>query len=531
MVEEVRERQVIHITPRRQSSGIHQAGQNIATNKGMVVDQETIEARTEIRKDDHAMRMRLILSGKSVKIGEALPVGVEIASLDPSIIRAMANKTTDPRGLRRVKLELWRRITTPLPQTEYSNEPGPSSLVGSEPTFRTHLTLLWRSGKSCRYSTTRPIRLLFHLPPKPTTTNYVSAALRGTIDAQCGEITQETPYHRVDFFVRAIAGFASSEEEVQLDKELVVNASDDAADHYNVDGIIPSEATASVDIQHDEELAQRLSYEDAFPNDDASRLEAYRRKGQDIVGEGGTYRPEFPDVMQGSSSTPYHGVSSSDNPPPFSTDALPPPFAAVTGAARSIDPHAVLQEEGVTREQPATASIGLPTFQESQSEVHATAATESTDQGDRFTIRPPTGDLVNWIEYDGYESFSQPPPPAAASLGLNSSMDLPVSGEDQAIDSTLVRNLLGDVANSSGSGEDVRMRLMTELGLGEGTRVIDMQVSECLLNPLGIPFYHGSLHISDRETCLLASMSLPFRRYRTHSCHITYASANVLFPT
>jgi hypothetical protein len=142
----------------------------------------------------------------------------------------------------------------------------------------------------------------------------------------------------------------------------------------------------------------------------------------------------------------------------------------------------------VSQDAPTPSSPGLPTFQESQSQVirdsappahgPGTRVDPSSDPAERFTVRPATGELANWIEYDGYESFSQPPPPAAASLGLSSSIDLPPPGEDQAVDSPLVRNLLGDAANSSVTGVDDRMRLMTELGLGEGTRVIDMQVSD-----------------------------------------------------
>ncbi len=472
MVEEVRERQVIHITPRQSSAP--QAG--TSSNKGSMVGQETVEAGINMCKDDHGMRMRLVLSTKSVKVGETLPVGVEVISIDPSSITTTINSTSDPRGLRRVKLELWRQIRTPLPATQYSNEPGPSSLAGSQPSFKDHLTLLWRSGKSCRYSTTRPIRLLFHLPPRPTT-NPASSLARGLSDAQCGEITQETPYHHVEYFVRAIAGFAASEQEVSVDKELIVQAPDEAMSRNDND-IFPPDTTASPDIHRDEVLAQQLSYQDGFPDNDESRREAYRRKGQDVVGDGGTYRADLPDVMQGSSSTPYHGASSSENPPPFSTDALPPPFAAVTGVACTPVPTDIAHD-GVIREPPTTVSNDLPTFQESQSQVlPPRTETESSDPGERFTVRPATGELVHWIEYDGYESFSQPPPPAAASLGLNSSMDPPVSGEDQAIDSTLMRNLLGDAIDKNGSGGDVRMRLMTELGLGEGTRVIDMQVRE-----------------------------------------------------
>jgi hypothetical protein len=81
-------------------------------------------------------------------------------------------------------------------------------------------------------------------------------------------------------------------------------------------------------------------------------------------------------------------------------------------------------------------------------------------------------------QYDGYETFSMAPPPAAASFGVDSSMDPPQDGDED-----MNMNVMGGMAERLGLGEGGVVRpgaqaeLMEQLGLGEGTRVVDLQVS------------------------------------------------------
>lgn len=69
------------------------------------------------------------------------------------------------------------------------------------------------------------------------------------------------------------------------------------------------------------------------------------------------------------------------------------------------------------------------------------------------------------------------PPSAAVSYGLGSSMDPPQEGDDDV-------NVVGGMVARLGLGEagvgvrpGAQAELMEQLGLGEGTRVVDLQVS------------------------------------------------------
>lgn len=81
-------------------------------------------------------------------------------------------------------------------------------------------------------------------------------------------------------------------------------------------------------------------------------------------------------------------------------------------------------------------------------------------------------------QYDGYETFSMAPPSAAVSYGVGSSMDPPQEGDED-------HNVVGGMVARLGLGEagvgvvrpGAQAELMEQLGLGEGTRVVDLQVS------------------------------------------------------
>lgn len=83
-------------------------------------------------------------------------------------------------------------------------------------------------------------------------------------------------------------------------------------------------------------------------------------------------------------------------------------------------------------------------------------------------------------QYDGYETFSLAPPPLDASYGASGSMDPPQpEDEDSGANANLVGGMVARLGLESGGvgGVGGGMALMEQLGLGEGTRVVDMQVS------------------------------------------------------
>ena len=70
---------------------------------------------------------------------------------------------------------------------------------------------------------------------------------------------------------------------------------------------------------------------------------------------------------------------------------------------------------------------------------------------------------ILWLiscQYDGYETFSEQPPSVSVSFGVGGSMDPPQEGDETD----------GSIHGMDG------LALMEHLGLGEGTRVVDLQV-------------------------------------------------------
>lgn len=78
------------------------------------------------------------------------------------------------------------------------------------------------------------------------------------------------------------------------------------------------------------------------------------------------------------------------------------------------------------------------------------------------------------MQYDGYETFSAPPPSVQASFGASGSMDPPQPDDDEDIN--VVGGMVARLGLEGAQNVD-SMALITQLGLGEGTRVVDMQVS------------------------------------------------------
>lgn len=380
---EVCETHLLHLLPYDLTPGPSNSG--VSTR----ITEEAVASRM-FSEGQSGFEVRLVMAHGSIRSGQSsLRLGVEIRKTgDRNVV---ASKL---RAIRRVKVEWWRVV-------ELVGSQGSSSQQGSTGNKR---TLLYHSGKGCRFSESQPVRLLFEVPPISTTT--------------CGFITQTTVYHSVRFFVRAIVGFAGNDnEDVVVEKELVVEK---------------PLWTGAIEIES--EPIDPSLLEEANPVDDEIRHQAYRLKGLDIVGEQGTYR--------------------------HSTDPELPSFGGSSNAAAG----------------PSTES-GLPTFTESQR--------LSTAQGAASSSSPTaylSGELATWVECDGYETFSEPPPSAMASVGASGSMDLPSNGRPDASE---------------------QLRLVEALGLGQGTRVIDTEedmppsIDEPSLPALPnaiLPHHHVSAH-------------------------------------
>jgi hypothetical protein len=450
--EDIRSTHEIHLTPFATSDDADNSSKMAESNSDKSRASDRSDVVEESIDEEAGLRTRVVLPRAYTRNDESLPVGVELSKLDTT-----SAASAKLRSLRRVKLEWWRRVTTPvLPSGPASPEAGPSSRP-VEVNQQEYLTILHRSGKSCRYSAEQPVRLLFELPPLTNITQLPG-------HDSCGEITQDTPYHSTSFFVKVIVGFVGQEQ-----NELVITRNIDVRravwrEPQPNEMIAPPNADDTP-----EQLAAILSdsEDDDYPMTDAVRQQAYRLKGVDIVGETGTYRLASPAPGPSGSA----GGSGDPELPSFEAaarDAKPPTFM-----------QAISEEPGITRGSGAVEpSDGeLPSFNESQlfatgpnSRLHATDSAlemaSNRTQGQGRRTPPPTqlvGELAAWREFDGYETFSQPPPAATESLGASGVMDIP-------------RDL--DTMNSSHldpAALQDRMQLMERLGLGEGSRVIDTQ--------------------------------------------------------
>lgn len=452
----------IHLTPCRADppraygeGSVANAGPSSPSESSQKVTAKTVTGGSSRILAGTACKM--VLSTVKTSNTESIAVGVEICSeeqLDEDSIKWL-------KGLRRVRIQWWRRVTVTSSEDESDSR--------KASTRRESLTLLHKSGKLCRYSQDRqkPIRLLFELPPlRNVLFNAHSATALGGVG--CGDVSQETLIHQVHFFVRVIVesrsvGNAVSSAQASgsstVHQPSTVSEGDPIVLEQEVRVLPPSwqqllPYVVTVDergLSDSAAIAQALQEDElrgepeSMLNEDA-RGRAYRLKGSDVVGSTGTFRQEG-----------AIAASSSGKPPSFEAQSYP------AGGEGSGDPPPFSEAAG-------TSGDALPSFDESErhnrSRSSLSAPPKPRTPGSSSTPAPAqlTGELASWREYDGYETFSAPPPAAWASLGLSGSMD-PPSADDADMEAAHGNTALG--------GADERVRLMEQLGLGEGTRVID----------------------------------------------------------
>lgn len=388
-----------------------------------------LPAEAESRHPDEAslerggVRTRLVVDDVSPRLGDALRLGVEVRPMQRArtTVAGLASQP-DPaeslRGLRRVRVDLVRRVEITPPQGR--------SYVRT--------TSLHSTGKGLRYpGKDKPLRVLFHLP-----TSHASA-LQGVRD----EVTADTAYHRISFVIRAQLGFAQGHQGAQA--STASNAAGPSTATAQEDWSVELPLTIRPAAWHEPatvviERGLQPELGAADPSGSSDAREAYRRKGLDVVGETGTTR-----------------AGEADLPPPFEGDAGPstlPSFIESEAAARA----------GCAPLAPGVASARLvPVDFAPDSAVPPSVLSPEASSSNTG------GELDSWVEYDGYETFSEAPPPAAASFGVESAMDPPRDGDDLR-PTTVVE----DMAARLGLSTEVRSpaQLMQQLGLEQ--RVIDM---------------------------------------------------------
>ncbi|ORY34254.1 hypothetical protein BCR39DRAFT_586062 [Naematelia encephala] len=388
--------------------------------------------------DIRGARVRMLLDTAEPRLGSLLRLGVEIRAKErqKTAVAGLAQQA-DPastlRPLRRVRVELFRRVLLPAHEPTPSSSTTPPSNDG-----RQHLTLLYTSGKSLRYPGNSPalppLRVLFTIP---TTT---------ALGATWGEITQTTPYHHVTFFVRVSLGFGAS-----MDVSTSVEGGDWVLEReISIRPKVWKEPREVVIERGQLPVLGDGADMEGIPDEEVARI-AYRVKGRDVVGQTGTVRPG--------------SMVGEDLPPPFEGEGEAGPSTA--GELPSF-----LESEAQARtgDAPLLAEVV-------RSERLVPVGFEGEDEQDRSTWvgrrESLGGELGTWIEYDGYETFSVAPPSVSASFGVGGSMDPPQEGDED------VGVINGMMAARLGLGEGGRgvggMELMEQLGLGEGTRIVDLQ--------------------------------------------------------
>ena len=474
----------VHLTPCHRPDGRAYLSESEAGPSG-TLSQET--SSTVIGNLPHvaASACRMTLNMTDVVNTESVAVGVEISS-DP---RGMSEQSIKwLRGLRSVRIQWWRRVR--VRPGEALEASGLSQQVGTLDSIdhRDSLTLLHKSGKLCRYSNNaeRPIRLVFELPPlhNVISKNHNASSIGGV---GCGDISQNTPLHSTEFFVRVIVesrgGGTSTPSQQASSSSATPSTSATLSEGDPVvlehlikilpptwDQVMPYIVTSADRHTTSDTAAIARAIEDngdlqdfsGDPHQADARHRAYRLKGSDIVGDTGTFRQETSGASGSGQPPPAFEAAASER-LPWGTEETavdPPPFAEIAGQSDEALP--TFDESELSRQALPGTAAGRRNAEPTAGSSASRPSVLNPLQNPRPATR--SGVLANWREYDGYETFSAPPPAASVSIGLSGSMDPPSSYDADAETSP------GDTTLG---GVNQRAMLLEQLGLGEGTRVID----------------------------------------------------------
>ncbi|KAK6905890.1 hypothetical protein I203_106725 [Kwoniella mangroviensis CBS 8507] len=488
-------------------------------------EEELEEVEERLEKD--GVLARLLIDQARPRLGDLLRLGLEIrpAERKKTGVIGLA-KQSDPietlRPLRRVRVELFRKVIIHSTQPNHiASSSTSSSTIGQEVE---HLTLLHATGKSLRYPGSGPGR---HYPPLRVLFTIPTAQLGVVAEQTWGEITSNVPYHDITFFIRVTIGFGdvsptgTSNKDWTLRRSITIRPKKwKEPREIVVDrGLIPDlgNGNDSPLLGQDTEAgtsqvrrASRSGSGSGTWTEEDFRKEAYRQKGRDVVGDSGTFRYTDTDTDT--------DTAHNDLPPPFEveTQTRAGPSNSSSSGPGELPSFLESEEQARTGEIPTLNQtvrserlvpvnfnqddqvVVIPEEVEIQGHHEGTTGEEGFERNTWVGRRGSLGgELGTWVEYDGYETFSVAPPSMDASYGAGGAMDPPQEGDENSV------NVVGGMVARLGlEGEGARMQgleLMEHLGLGEGTRIVDLQddlppgIDEPSLPAL--PDFHSHVHV------------------------------------
>lgn len=398
-------------------------------------------------------------------------------------------------GLRNVRAELWRVVTVASaasssgPSASSSSaaaaleEKGvrpraaiPPSKVAQSPAgfgngTSSISTLLTTTGSSCRFSPLSPIRLrLSVLAPLSPSSAY---------QLTCGHLTQQVAaaHETVDvrFWVKVMVGFVGAGvDEVECEQEVVVLGDLDEAAEDEAKVASQPELELSLYAGGGQEPEPELAAEDR-PFTKERIFEGETSRQSDGAGPSASASsssalpPGFVEALPSFSSDPPPSLAPSHDPPPFSE------FPARAGAMDELEPPSPTGSS--SRPPPFTpmaATIADPSpppptfFEAVPQSAHASpssVAAQASPSSPSYPLAPflnlppqvapptlPSADPANlpaeWLETDGYESFSLPPPPVSVGLETEGSVDPPAEGEG-AVDRGRLERIYDSISPSA----------------------------------------------------------------------------------
>lgn len=421
-------------------------------------------------------------------------------------------------GLRNVRAELWRVVTiASLLRASSSTSDDKRASRGSIPPSQVALspveslggysssaTLLTTTGSSCRFSPLSPIRLRLsvHAPLSPSSSYQLT----------CGHLTQRVltgdELVEVKFWVKVMIGFVGSGvEEVDCEQEVVVLGDlDEPEQDLLVEAEQSEEEEGAADVETP--VGASLELEDRpFTKEKIFEGETYRQSddvGPSASGSSYGLPPGFVEALPSFSDQALDDPSSQD----MSVSHDPPPFsefpASGPSTAQAFDDDEPPSPGGGSSRPPPFTPVAValadaarppPTFFEAvpESDPHSSASTSPASPPATagpssaplvpflhlpLQVAPPTSpsaDPANlpseWLEVDGYETFSLPPPPVSVGLETTGSVDPPAEGEGAVVDRSRLERIYDSIspANNTTSTISSPERPLPASGRGRGT--------------------------------------------------------------
>lgn len=333
----------------------------------------TLDIAPEMHSLDDPTRIEIVVPRATFKVGEPIPIyvtippprtelvveqGLRLRNIKAEFIRVIKVRREDDDN---DSIEIGADLDADVLENNYSTEEGPSTAAVSatveessplssreelgSPLFRgaSYKTIVSRSGASCRFHSSQPIRLRFILQPSDLPRNVPDGAygyLGG--DTHCASITQTSLTHTVTFRVNIHASFVDVSNRTERFSTVSIPLL-----------IIPPPAPlpevedwvdAAYQKKHDRPPAKTVRLDD-------TDISAPRYH------EGGA----GPSAQQGGA------------PPPFEERDEPPPFFFHAAEASTSSRHA---PPSFSHAPEASTSSRLPTFLESETEIFIPSNTD-----------------------------------------------------------------------------------------------------------------------------------------------------------